>query len=54
MNLGFPGGSDGKVSACNEGDPHSTTGLGRSLGEGSGSLLQYSYLGKLMDRGLSN
>ena len=24
---------------------------GRSLGEGNGNLLQYSYLGNLMDRG---
>ena len=28
---GFPGGSDGKVSACNAGDPGSIPGLGRSL-----------------------
>ena len=25
----FPGGSDGKVSACNAGDPSSIPGLGR-------------------------
>ena len=31
---GFPGGSDGKESACNEGDPRSIPGLGRSPGEG--------------------
>ena len=31
---GFPGGSDGKESACNAGDPSSIPGLGRSLGEG--------------------
>ena len=37
---GFPGGSDGKESACNEGDPGSITGLGRSPGEGNGNLLQ--------------
>ena len=29
---GFPGGSDGKASACNAGDPGSIPGLGRSLG----------------------
>ena len=29
----FPGGSDGKVSAYNAGDPGSIPGLGRSLGE---------------------
>ena len=32
--LGFPGGSDGKASACNAGDPGSIPGLGRSPGEG--------------------
>ena len=33
---GFPGGSDGKESACNAGDWGSIPGLGRSPGEGSG------------------
>ena len=42
---GFPGGSDGKVSACNEGDLGSIPGLGRSPGEGNGNPLQYSCLG---------
>ena len=32
--LGFPGGSVGKESACNAGDPDSISGLGRSPGEG--------------------
>ena len=36
---GFPGGSDGKVSACNVGDLGSTPGLGRHLGEGNGNPL---------------
>ena len=31
---GFPGGSDGKDSACNAGDPGSILGLGRCPGEG--------------------
>ena len=31
QNEGFPGGSDGKVSACNAGDPGSIPGLGRCL-----------------------
>ena len=31
--MGFPGGSDGKVSACNAGDPGLIPGSGRSLGE---------------------
>ena len=38
----FPGGSDGKASAYNEGDLHSIPGLGRSPGEGNGNPLQYS------------
>ena len=33
----FPGGSDGKASAYNAGDPGSIPGPGRSPGEGSGS-----------------
>ena len=40
---GFPGGSDGKESACNVGDQGSIPGLGRSRGEGNGNPLQYSY-----------
>ena len=32
--MGFPGGSDGKESACNRGDPHLIPGLGRSTGKG--------------------
>ena len=35
----FPGGSDGKASACNTGDPGSIPGLGRSPGEGNGNPL---------------
>ena len=31
---GFPGCSDGKESACDEGDPGSIPGLGRSPGRG--------------------
>ena len=38
---GFPGGSDGKESACNAGDPRLIPGSGRSPGEGIGYLLQY-------------
>ena len=34
---------DGKESACNAGDPGSIPGLGRSLGEGIGYPLQYSW-----------
>ena len=39
---GFPGGSNGKESACNAGDPGLISGLGRSYGEGKGYPLQYS------------
>ena len=35
----FPGGSDGKASACNVGDQGSIPGLDRSLGEGNGNPL---------------
>ena len=47
----FPGGSDGKASACNVGDLGSIPGLGRSPGEGNGNPLQYSCLENPMDRG---
>ena len=48
--LNFPGGSDGKASAYNVGDPVSIPGLGRSSGEGNGTPLQYSCLENPMDR----
>ena len=38
-------------STCNAGDAGSTPGSGRSPGEGSGNLLQYSFLRNPMDRG---
>ena len=47
----FPGGSDGKASAYNEGDRGSILGSGRPSGEGNGHPLQYSCLGNPMDRG---
>ena len=47
----FPGGSEGKASVCNAGDPHLIAGSGRSLGEGNDNPLQYSCLGNPMDRG---
>ena len=47
----FPGGSDGKESACNVGDLGSISGLGRSPGGGCGNPLQYSCLENFMDRG---
>ena len=47
----FPGGSDGKASACNAGDPGSIPGSGRSPGKENGTPLQYSCLENSMDRG---
>ena len=47
----FPGGSDGKASAYNAGDPGSIPGLGRSPGEGNGNPLQYPCLENPMDGG---
>ena len=49
--LGFPGGLDGKESACNAGDPGSIPGPGRSFGVGNGSPFQYSCLENSIDRG---
>ena len=49
--MGFPGGSDGKESACNAGDPDSIPELGRSPGEGKGYPPQYSCLENPVDRG---
>ena len=48
---GFPGGPDSKASVCNSGDQGSIPGLGRSPGEGNGSLFQNSYLENSMDGG---
>ena len=47
----FPGGSDGKVSTYNAGDPVSIPRSRRSPGEGNGNPLQYSCLENLMDGG---
>ena len=49
--MGFPGGSDGKESACNAGDRGSIPVSGRSPGEGNGYPLQHSCLENPMDRG---
>ena len=46
---GFPGGSDGKESACNMGDLGLIPGLGRFPGEGNANPLQYSCLENPMD-----
>ena len=47
----IPGGSDGKASVYNAGDPGSIPGLGRSPGEGNGNPLQDYCLENPMDRG---
>ena len=47
----FPGGSEGKASACNAGDPGLIPGLGRFPGEGNGNPLQYFCLENSMDGG---
>ena len=47
----FPGGSGGKESVCNVGDPGLIPGLGRSPGEGNGDTIQYSCLEHSMDGG---
>ena len=49
--LVFPGGSDGKASAHNVGDPGSVPGLGRFPGKGNGNPLQCSCLENHMGRG---
>ena len=48
--LGFPGGSAGKETDCNAGDPSLIPRLGRSPGEGNGYLLQCSGLENSKDR----
>ena len=46
----FPGGSEGKASACNVRNLGLIPGLGRSSREGNGNPLQYSCLENPMDR----
>ena len=47
--LGFPGGSDGKESACSVGDLGLIPGSGRSPVEGNGNPLWYFCLENPMD-----
>ena len=47
--MGFPGGSEVKVSASNAGDPGLIPGLGRSPGDGIGNPLPYSCVENPMD-----
>ena len=42
--MGFPDSLVGKESTCNAEDPSSIPGLGRSVGEGLGYPLQYSWV----------
>ena len=50
VSMDFPGGSDGKGSTYNAGDPGSIPGTGRSPREGNGNPLQPSRLENPMDR----
>ena len=49
--MGFPGGSDGKESACNAGNPGLILGSGRCPGEVNGHPLHYSCLENPKDKG---
>ena len=51
VQVGFPGGSVVKNSSANSGYTGSIPGWGRSPEEGNGNPLQYSCLGKPMERG---
>ena len=50
--MGFPGGTEVKVSASNMGDLGSIPGSGRCPGEGNGNPLQCSCLENPMDGGV--
>ena len=51
FSLRFPGGSDGKESACSAGDRGLIPGSGRCPGEGKGNPSHYSCLEKPMAGG---
>ena len=51
MYSSFPGGSDGKESACSVGDPGLIPGSRRSPGKENGNPLQYFCLENPMNRG---
>ena len=44
INMDFPGGAEGKESACNMGDLGSVPGSGKFPEEGNGNPLQYCCL----------
>ena len=48
--LGFPSDSKCKESACNAGELGLIPGLGRTLGEGNGFLLWYSFPGEFHEQ----
>ena len=50
LSLTDSGGSDSRESVCSAGDMGSIPGSRRSLGEGNGNPLQYSWLENPMDR----
>ena len=50
--MGFPGGSDGKESACNSRDTGLISGSGRSPGVGNSIPFQYSYPENSMSKGV--
>ena len=50
--MGFTGGSDGKESSCNAGDPSLIPELGIAPEEGNGNPFQYPCLENSMDRGV--
>ena len=50
IHKAFPGGSDGKESACSAGDPDLIPRSGRFPGEGNCYPLQYSCLENPMDQ----
>ena len=52
MHFGFPGGSDGKESACKAGDLGLISGLDRSPREGNGNPLHCSPLENPIDRAI--
>ena len=53
LNLGFPGGSDGKETACNAGDLDLIHGLGRCPEGGMAILLPGEFHGKRSLEGYS-
>ena len=46
LSVGFPGGSDGKESACSSGDPDLILGSGRSPGSSSPGVLPGEFHGQ--------